>query len=885
MTTITDTQGRTISFAYTDANNPTQPSTVTDNSLGRTVKLTYAAAGTSAPGALSTMVDAAGSKTQFAYNTAGKMSQITDGRGDVTAFTYDTSNRLITLTAAYGSSSTTPSTWTVGYPSATSTTVSDPNSNSSTYAISGAGQVTSITDAKTHKQSSTYNNHNDTTSTSTPYNDTTTDATATGTNNLTSITSPSGTQGGGGTAGASETFTYTTSPSGPGGSYTTTDFRPSSVTDANTNKTTYTYNNFGEPTSLLSAGAGGGAAGTSHRAYQGDNENPVPSCGGKLGQLCSATDGKGNITTYAYNSAGNLTTMTPPSPLAAHTFTYDAAGRRVSEHDGRGNTAYTCYDGDDRITQVSYTSAACGTASGVTYAYDLAGNLTSRHTAATTTTTTWTYDAQNRPTQEADSSGTSSATYDKASNVLTYTDPAGTTTYTYDVVNNVVTLAEPGGSCPNGTTTPNSTKCVLFSYDNNNRRTTTALPNGITNTSKYDTAGRDVSIVAANQSGNTTVSRQYAYLNSGADSGLLHTMIDQVAATNTVYTYDTVNRLAGDTVKTGTTAGSGSAVSSDGYTYDLNGNITAQTTGGSTTDYGYNAADQMCWSATTTGTGCTTPTGGTTYTYDGNGDTLTGDATTGTDTWTAYNQQSSTTVGGTQSYTYQGTTNAQRASAGGLTYTNGLLGQVTYQAGGTPTDQFIRDPQGVLIALHTGGSSYYYTLDNIGSVLQLTDSSGNQAAKYTYNPYGKTTSSSGSIAAANPYRYASGYTDTTGLIKFGARYYNPTLGRFTQPDPSGQETNKYAYTGDNPITNTDPQGLSDSPSDCNGFWDCVDAVWNDVTDSTDYGLALGAAGGCAATIIAGCVEGAAGGAVSGMLGGFAYGWLDATAELLNQFIE
>ena len=43
-------------------------------------------------------------------------------------------------------------------------------------------------------------------------------------------------------------------------------------------------------------------------------------------------------------------------------------------------------------------------------------------------------------------------------------------------------------------------------------------------------------------------------------------------------------------------------------------------------------------------------------------------------------------------------------------------------------------------------------------------------------------------------------------LKLGARYYNPTTGRFTQPDPSGQETNTFTYAGDDPINNVDPSG-------------------------------------------------------------------------------
>lgn len=136
LTSQTDTQGRTISYAYADPNNVTQPSTITDNSLGRTVTLTYGGPS----GALSKIVDATGVAATYGYNTAGLISSITDGRTYVTAFTYDASNRLQTLTA--GSGTTTASTWTMAYPSSVKTTMSDPNSHTQTYNLTGT-QVTS----------------------------------------------------------------------------------------------------------------------------------------------------------------------------------------------------------------------------------------------------------------------------------------------------------------------------------------------------------------------------------------------------------------------------------------------------------------------------------------------------------------------------------------------------------------------------------------------------------------------------------------------------------------------------------------------------------------------------------------------------------------------
>ena len=54
--------------------------------------------------------------------------------------------------------------------------------------------------------------------------------------------------------------------------------------------------------------------------------------------------------------------------------------------------------------------------------------------------------------------------------------------------------------------------------------------------------------------------------------------------------------------------------------------------------------------------------------------------------------------------------------------------------------------------------------------------------------------------APHEWRYASGYFDaTTGLYKFGTRYYSPTLGMWTQQDRGGRSIrqvnlgNRYVY--------------------------------------------------------------------------------------------
>src|SRR5205085_6209579 len=101
---------------------------------------------------------------------------------------------------------------------------------------------------------------------------------------------------------------------------------------------------------------------------------------------------------------------------------------------------------------------------------------------------------------------------------------------------------------------------------------------------------------------------------------------------------------------------------------------------------------------------------------------------------------------------------------------------------------FVREPSGTLVSMRSGGSSQYYLTDAQNSVIGLVDASGKRTATYAYGPYGEARTNTGT---QQPYRYTSTYLDPSGLYKTGARYYDPKLGRFTQPDPSGKESNPY----------------------------------------------------------------------------------------------
>ncbi len=93
----------------------------------------------------------------------------------------------------------------------------------------------------------------------------------------------------------------------------------------------------------------------------------------------------------------------------------------------------------------------------------------------------------------------------------------------------------------------------------------------------------------------------------------------------------------------------------------------------------------------------------------------------------------------------------------------------------------------------------------------MTNSTGALVATYGYDPFGNIGGGTVQSGLINPWGYAGGYTDKiTGLIKFGIRYYDTHIGRWTQATPIGgslqeaTKANPYVYAADDPINEVDP---------------------------------------------------------------------------------
>jgi RHS repeat-associated protein len=771
---IVDKNNNKVTFGY-DASG--QVTTITDTQ-GRVVTLAYAS------GRLASMTDSTGRRVSFTYDGGQNLQTVTDAAGDVTRYEY-TGDRLTRITTPGGRTTQ------IGYEPATSRMVdfyeranpggtpsaaryvftylagrtevtdpngaatTDPNDGKTTHTYEARDRVTKVRDPLGHERSKSYTANDNVQVMTDALNNTITIGWDPNTNNMTSITMADG---------ARSTLTY--------GNAT----HPHSVTgktDSQGNVMGYSYDVAGNKTA------------TTSDQYPGQEIEDLRY--NTNGTVDYKLDGKDIKTDFTYDAKGNLTFVDNPAPLGDITVVPDALSRMADQTDGKGQRAQYIYDKLDRIDRITFHGGSV-----VDFTYDKDGNLTA--VSDPTGTTTLAYDGFGRNTSKT-SPGTGQVRYeyDRNGNLTKFSDAGGDVVYAYNQANLLASLKEPGASNP-----------VTFTYDENNRRRFMYLPTSprVTVEMRYDRSGRQTLVEARNDATAARLSSfSYSYTRNGADTSLRQSMTD--LSGTTTYSYDRLNRITGAT-------GPGLTRS---YAYDVNSNRTSKTENGATTSYTYNNADML------------TSAGPTTYSYDGNGN-LTSSSSGWALSYNAINNQTTTITrpGGSalSPLRYAGQDQTERVKASTTTFVHTALGvssastasgasaesgvgpDSVYPASGTSAF-YTRDNSGNLIGLRTGGARYYFLVDGLGSVVGLVNGSATKVNSYSYDPYGKQLSATQQVA--NPWRYAAGFFDgSTGLTKFGARYYDPDLGRFTQRDPSGRDL-PYAYAGCDPVNNTDPTGL------------------------------------------------------------------------------
>ena len=144
-----------------------------------------------------------------------------------------------------------------------------------------------------------------------------------------------------------------------------------------------------------------------------------------------------------------------------------------------------------------------------------------------------------------------------------------------------------------------------------------------------------------------------------------------------------------------------------------------------------------------------------------------------------------------------------------------LLQEKVTTNGATETHNFFYDNSGKPYAMQVNGTTYYYVTNLQGDVMGLVDTSGNSVASYTYDPYGKVLTATGTLAEKNPLRYRGYYYDSeSSLYYLLSRYYDPAVRRFINADNTaylgadGTELsyNLFTYCKNNPVMEYDPAG-------------------------------------------------------------------------------
>ena len=159
-----------------------------------------------------------------------------------------------------------------------------------------------------------------------------------------------------------------------------------------------------------------------------------------------------------------------------------------------------------------------------------------------------------------------------------------------------------------------------------------------------------------------------------------------------------------------------------------------------------------------------------------------------------------------------------------LGWTTTLFVGQHYKTGGGVVTKYSA-ASGARVAMRQGSTFYWLFSNHLGSTSKVANSSGTLQSQQLYKAWGETRYTSGTLPTrytyTGQYTYATASANDFGLIYYGARFYDNSLGRWAQPDsiiPASQGVqgwDRFAFVNNNPIRYIDPTGHKA----CNGSSD------------------------------------------------------------------
>jgi RHS repeat-associated protein len=829
-TSITDSNGQWIDFAYNNSSNSGLATTATD-SAGRTVTYTY----DTTFGRLKSVEDADGNTTQITYVNTGDVASITEPSGYTTSISYDSSNRLSSMSAPVNS-------FTYAYTlngggTIIAVKITDPNGHIQNLSFDTNHYLTSDVRAQglAEQQTVSYSRNTSTNELITSVTDQlnretcyTYDSLA----NLTSVTRLCGTQN-------PSAWSYTYGPhfnqlataTDPLNHETIFGFdsledhisiedpldyvtnvgynaqgQVASITDPVSNTTSFSYDSHGNlasvaqplDTFMLTNDSVGRVI-----VVTDPLQNQVKESYDNLGNVTGTTDGNGELTAWEYsegvfveavlNSIFGITitysyNQSPPGITVRYsgggsaTYNFDGLGNVTSMIDGRGLTTSYTYDGLNRLTKATFNSTGVSgfNQTTATYTYDGGNRLLTAQdtgTGSAADSITRTYDGLDDLLSDQYASSILNATvsfgYDSAQRRTSMTAAnQAPTSYGYDADNQLKTITQ-------------GTLAVSIQYDHDGRPTNLSLPNNVAGTLGYDNDSRVTSINYGSV-GNLT----YQYDLDGRLIDVGGTLASVVVPSPVTATYQTTEGINTRPLKTW------NGVST---TYDQNGNLLSDPSNSGA--YAWNERNQMATA--------TTPGNSLAFIYDALGRRV-GQTRNGVATGYVFDGlnvvQEQTSGGNANMLSMPGSVNQTKA----LTTAPQLLANLSLAPGqfsGSNVPQALWGP---------GLNSYFVRSDSSGTWTMLRDGLGSIAAvttgsstrNYAYSPFGATAGSGAS--SSNPYQFTGSQLDASGLYYMNARYYSPLLQQFISVDPLGVAAGNadvYSYANNSPTNITDPLGL------------------------------------------------------------------------------